>query len=455
MTKSVFARLGLTTASGPGRGRGAGNRGAGNRGAGRRGPRGIGAATALLVVAGGGFLGAQAVSGINTAAEDQALITLHGHGHGHGRGMGQWGALGYAQQGWSAEQILGHYYGDTELGTLEPTEITVRLQFRDGKPLEVRSAGPLTVAGQRVGPGQSARLTPTPGGARVQIAESCGGPAVWEGETTDPWVASEDTSAIGLCDDDATFRGALGVALDGGEARTISRLDIEDYLRGVVPAESPAHWADKGGAEALKAQAVAARSYAAAESRAGYAQTCDTQDCQVYRGADLDDPRTDAAIEATRGVVLTRGGVVVPAEFSASTGGFTAGGEFPAVPDDGDALSPTHDWTHRLPAREISDAFEVGELISMTVVEANGLGVDGHDANGQGRDGGRVLRLRVEGADRTVEVSGDEARRKLSLRSDWFHIEGQEPEGQTAEPQTAEPLDVEAAPDEEAFPHQE
>ncbi|WP_084611758.1 SpoIID/LytB domain-containing protein [Tomitella biformata] len=403
MRKSIAARLGLTTTVGPGRE--------------RRRSRGLSVAPALLLLAGGGLVGVHTAGGISPVAEDQTLFTLHGHGHGHGRGMGQWGALGYAQQGWSAEQILGHYYGDTELAMLEPTEITVRLMFRDGKPLEVASAGPLTVAGQSVAPGQSARLTPTAGGAHVQIADSCGGQVLWEGETTDPWVYPESESPSSLCGEDATYRGALGVALAGGEARTISKLDLEDYLRGVVPAESPASWADQGGAEALKAQAVAARSYAAAESRTGYAKTCDTQACQVYRGADKNDPRTDAAIEGTRGQVLTRGGVVVPAEFSASTGGFSAGGNFPAMPDDGDAVSPTHDWTHRLTAREISDAFEVGELVSMTVVEANGLGPDG----------GRVLRLRVEGADRTVEVSGDDARVQLSLKSDWFYIEGQEP----------------------------
>ena len=454
MAKSLSARLGSTTVRGPGRrlrtrGRG---RSARLRAPGRG---GVGAFSALLLLAGGGLVAVQdgGASGIETVADTHGLVTLHGHGHGHGRGMGQWGSLGYAQQGWSAEQILAHYYGGTELGVLDPTEITVRLMARDGKPLEVRPAGPLTVAGQSVEPGQAVRLTPTAGGASVQIADSCGGQVLWEGETADPWVYPESDSSTSLCGEEQAYRGALGVALDGGEARTISKLDIEDYLRGVVPAESPASWADMGGAEALRAQAVAARSYAAAESRLGYAQTCDTQACQVYRGADKDDPRTDAAIEATRGQVLTRGGTVVPAEFSASTGGWSAGGDFPAVLDDGDTLSPTHEWTHRLTAREIADVFGVGELVSIRVVEANGLG----------RDGGRVLRLRVEGTDRAVEVSGDDARTKLALKSDWFYIEGQEPivaeepieapepiEGPDAAAPAADPAIVD-----EDFPHSE
>ncbi len=439
MRKSVATRLGLTRNVRPGRAR---RRSVGWRVA------GWGVAPTLLLLAGTSAAGVHAAGAasntetvdtdtvdrgtvdtvdidpvdvdtvnINTVVDDQTLFTLHGHGHGHGRGMGQWGSFGYAQQGWSAEQILGHYYGDTELGVLEPTEITVRLMFRDGKPLEVHSAGPLTVAGQSVAPGQAARLVPTAGGAQAQIMDSCDGQVLWEGETADPWVYPASDSPARLCGEDATYRGALGVALEGGEARTVSKLDIEDYLRGVVPSEVPASWADQGGAEALKAQTVAARSYAAAETRKGYAKTCDTQACQVYRGADKDDARADAAIAATRGQVLTRAGAVVPAEFSASTGGWSAGGDFPSVADEGDAISPTKDWTKRFTAREIADAFEVGELLSMEVVETNGLG----------SGGGRVLVLRVEGTTRTVEVSGDDARTALSLKSDWFRIEGQEP----------------------------
>lgn len=444
MNRTLAARLGLTTAVGP---------------RGERRSRGLGLAPALLLIAGAGLVGVGAVSAgavsmgagsmgagnaggsaVVNVVDGQQLFTLHGHGHGHGRGMGQWGSLGYAQQGWAAEQILGHYYGGTELGVLEPSEMTVRHISRDGKPLEATSAGTLTVAGQAVAPGQSARLTPTADGARVQIAETCGGQVLWEGETTDPWVHSDVTaSPLRLCGEDASYRGALGVALDGGQARTISKLDIEDYLRGVVPAESPANWADKGGAEALKAQAVAARSYAAAENRASYAKTCDTQACQVYRGAALDDPRTDEAIAATRGQVLTRDGVVVPAEFSSSTGGWSAGGDFPAVLDEGDAISPTHDWTKQIRAREIAEAFGVGELISMTVAQSNGLGPDG----------GRVLVLRVEGTTRTVEATGDEARVRLALKSDWFYIEGQEPAAVVPDPDPVPVPDPAALPAEE------
>ena len=77
--------------------------------------------------------------------------------------------------------------------------------------------------------------------------------------------------------------------------RTVNTVYMQDYLRGVVPRESPASWgSDAGGAglNALMAQAVAARSYAWAEDRAAYAKTCDTTACQVYGGAGFSGRRS-------------------------------------------------------------------------------------------------------------------------------------------------------------------
>ena len=64
-----------------------------------------------------------------------------------------------------------------------------------------------------------------------------------------------------LCDGGTPYRGSLGVALDGASFRTVNYLDIEDYVLSVVPMEMSAGWADQGGAEALRAQAIAALAY--------------------------------------------------------------------------------------------------------------------------------------------------------------------------------------------------
>ena len=276
-----------------------------------------GATPALLLA------GAVAVGG---GAWTVTQIELAARGDGHGRGLGQNGAYDYAKQGWTAEEILLHYYEGTTLGTLPESKIAVRLQGRDDKTLDVYSDVGATVAGQSLGPGEAAHLTPTPGGANVTITTGCNGAVVWEGTTDNPWVDPVDAGPgrpadehLMLCDDNRSYRGALGVALEGNAFRTVNYLDIEDYLLGVVPLEMQPGWADQGGAEALRAQAVAARSYSASEGRYDYAQTCDTTSCQMYGGSDVEDQRTTEAVQSTAGAVLMDAGEIVHAEYSASS----------------------------------------------------------------------------------------------------------------------------------------
>jgi hypothetical protein len=136
----------------------------------------------------------------------------------------------------------------------------------------------------------------------------------------------------------------------------------------VVPRESPASWADQGGGaglNALKAQAVAARSYAWAENRnPPLYKTCDTTACQVYGGAGLngvriEDARTDKAIADTAGEVRLLNGSVARTEFSSSTGGWTAGGTFPAVEDTGDVRlrRVTQSLSHFIPQLALPKRF--------------------------------------------------------------------------------------------------
>ncbi|UYP19180.1 SpoIID/LytB domain-containing protein [Rhodococcus sp. Z13] len=382
----------------------------------------IGLAPALLVGAG---IGAFVHSAPDTPDVVQAVsadtpFTFTGYGHGHGRGMGQWGAYGYAQDGWTAERIIAHYYGGTELGSVEDQMIAVRLVGRDDKTLDVYSDSGLNVGGEFVPAGQAVHLTPTEdGGANVVVTEGCSGATVAQRHADLPWVDPVDLGEdrpfeehLTFCSDDKTYRGALGIVLDNGAYRTVNRLHVEDYLRSVVPAEALPSWADSGGAEALRAQAIAARSYALAEKRHELWQTCDTTDCQVYAGSGAEDPRTDDGVRTTRGTVLMKNGEVVRSEFSASTGGYTAGGIFPPVEDAGDRVAPNHQWAKTLTAGEIGSKFGVGELQAFEIIGRNQLGPDG----------GRVTRVRVVGSDRTIETTGAEARTTLGLRSDWFTV---------------------------------
>ncbi|WP_280245124.1 SpoIID/LytB domain-containing protein [Nocardia abscessus] len=242
--------------------------------------------------------------------------------------MSQLGAFESAREGWSAERILAQSYPGAALATIAPTAVRVRLAEQDGSSLDAFAAAGLRVGGREIAPGQVAHLTPLPaGGANVAVTVGCDGDVLWQAQTDDPWLHPIDprpnrpaAEHLTLCSGSA-YRGALGVALEEGAARTINQVDVEDYLLGVVPAEVQANWADKGAAEALRAQAIAARSYALAEQRYPYAQTCDTTDCQRYPGTAQEDPRTAVAVAATAGAVLLREGRILRSEYSAAPSG--------------------------------------------------------------------------------------------------------------------------------------
>ncbi|MEM9561206.1 MAG: DUF4214 domain-containing protein [Actinomycetota bacterium] len=376
-------------------------------------------------------------------AQSGPTVVIDGRGWGHGRGMGQYGALGYAKDsGWTATQILDHFYGGTTSGpapvpgVLDPDRIRVDLVAMRGRDTIValtsgtihatnESGGTLTrVTG-------ALRLVATPTGMDVYTGPGCDGPwtaapAVGDhlirlsAETT----ATDQNGMLQACAGSRTtwYDGELwSVATSRGQ-RTLNLVSVEQYLRGVVPNEVPASWPEA----TLQAQSVAARSYVlAGDTRwSDYADTCDSTLCQVYDGRfttrggsfrSATHPSTDAAIAATTGTVRLRGdGAVARTEFSSSTGGWTAGGDFPAVVDDGDAVTdnPNARWRTTVDLSSIESSYGRGAIIGIAVVERNGLGPDG----------GRVVEAELRFERGSVFVDGDTVRRQFGLRSNWFSI---------------------------------
>lgn len=120
---------------------------------------------------------------------------------------------------------------------------------------------------------------------------------------------------------DGLFRGALEFRPSGGRLLVINALDLDSYLRGVVAAESPSSWPQN----ALRAQAVAARTYALttnAGGSEGFSQWPDTRS-QVYNGVSSETPSTDAAVAATSRQVVTYLGKPVVTYFFSTSGGKT------------------------------------------------------------------------------------------------------------------------------------
>ncbi len=156
-----------------------------------------------------------------------------------------------------------------------------------------------------------------------------------------------------------------------------------------------------------------------------WADTCETTRCQVFWGRfhqkaggsinPTTDPRTDAAVAATTGEVRVNAeGRVARTEFSSSTGGFTAGGTFPTVPDEGDAVAdnPNKQWTKVVNVNALERKFGKGKLLELVATERSGLGLDG----------GRITTIEFRFENGTVAQTGWKARTTLGLKSDWFTI---------------------------------
>ncbi len=119
------------------------------------------------------------------------------------------------------------------------------------------------------------------------------------------------------------YHGKLMVKNVNGKLTVINDVDLENYLKGVVPSEMPASWEY----EALKAQAIAARSFALAnlgkQAKNGYDLKDNTED-QAYGGASAETNKTNKAVDETHGLVLTYDMKIISAYYSASAGGMTS-----------------------------------------------------------------------------------------------------------------------------------
>jgi SpoIID/LytB domain protein len=402
-----------------------------------------------MTVFGGSAAGVFAVAP-SASAYPLPTVSLTGHGYGHGHGMGQWGALGYALAGTNYQSIVSHYYGGSALsglnGSQEATNLRVDLTENDGNTVIVTSGSPFSVAGAiSVPANQAVLMVPIGGGEwNLSTGAGCAGPT-WtpRGTYANPTAAPQSnpppgdpnaaTKALQLCQGggNLTVRGTIeGTYNSLGSARTVNTLPLEQYVSAVVPNESPAGWGTLGGAgpqgqrwgfQELEAQAVAVRSYAMAGlgSYGGYADTCDLV-CQTYRGIRNESAISDLAVSDTSAEAMElHGGAVAATQYSASTGGYTNPGGFPAVPDTGDsvcvpgACNANHTWTTSIAVATIDATWpQLGTLQAITIT----------GRNGDGDWGGRVTAMTLVGSNQNVSLTGDSFAGALGLKSNWFAV---------------------------------
>ena len=289
------------------------------------------------------------------AAPARVTWVVKGHGFGHGVGMSQYGAYGFAKNGKGHRFILRHYYRGASLGRLAgPRVVRVLLDYGRGG---VGFSGASSACGRALDPARSYQAHRN--GARVKLRTSGGRPLADCGRKLR--AAGNGRTVIAGA---GAYRGVLEVVpteSDAASLNTINAVAVDQYVKGVIPNESPPSWP----MAALRAQAVAARSFALSSQVSGNGfDLYDTTSSQVYEGIASEAARTNRAADDTRGQVVMHGGRVAQTFFSACSGGHTEsvqnvffGPPIPylvGVPDPHDHFCPLHTWTLRFSGPEIS-----------------------------------------------------------------------------------------------------
>jgi SpoIID/LytB domain protein len=393
------------------------------------------AATAGLVLS-GAFLAVPSASADSAIRPTSGSFTVRGAGFGHGWGMSQYGAYGAAVRGLTWQQILAFYYPGTVQTTLSQRTIRVWITADKDGDLRVRPASGLKITSgsksYQLPTGstyQSWRISRSGSGYKLQYQTSSG---AWKtrntGLGTGTWKASTSSGIVTVIMPGGSrreYRGTVSLVKRGSSGRTVNTVSMENYVRSVVPSEMPTSWA----LEAVKAQTVAARTYAAKlRSRAtssGY-DICDTTACQVYSGyartiggkrTVRETSRGNEATKATANVILSYRGSIALTQFASSNGGAAARGDYPylaAHPDGFDGVIKSQAWTKNITAAAVARKWSVGTVQKIQITARDG----------SGSWGGRVRSMKIIGSKRTVTITGGAFRSAFGLRSTLFTLGG-------------------------------
>lgn len=224
-----------------------------------------------------------------------------------------------------------------------------------------------------------------------------------------------------------SYRGEISIYQTNGKngLTVVNTLPIEQYLYGVIAREMSPDWPS----EAVKAQAVAARTYALYSLNKhkddGY-DVCSSTDCQVYGGRDSEAPGAIQAVSATYGQTMFYKDKLIPAYFHSSSGGYTEssenvwGGAYPYLQGvvDYDQKSPYSKWEKKFTTNELEMAlkragYDVGNIRTIELSPLTKPPVSSFDRGVSGR----VKEIRVTGTSGTVYITGNKLRSALALNS--------------------------------------
>ena len=343
-----------------------------------------------------------------TTALSAPVYVLTGGGYGHGVGLSQYGAMAQAKVSRSYRDILGFYYPGTTIGSAPVSK--VRVLVADAKPtVKIASTVPFTVVDA------TGAETPLPSGElalkpNLKLPVD-GTPTALPGPLT-----FKPGAGATLTLDGKGYRGQLRMTAVAKTLQVVDVVGLDNYLLGVIAGEMPKEWP----AAALQAQAVAARSYALASlvKNRDFDLYADPRS-QMYYGVAAETPATTAAVQSTKGEVLTYGGKIVMAFYYSSSGGRTAssadvfGLELPYLqsrPDPWDTLSPYHRWDPR-------------SFTPVTLAKAFGLSAPVVDVQVAETPSGRPASVTlVKKTGESILLKAADVRARLGLRSTMFKI---------------------------------
>ncbi len=410
-----------------------------------------------MVQDGIGWFSGHAVAAKHELVRVQDGVTLYGKGWGHGIGLSQWGAQGWAEGATgvklSGEQIVARYFPGAQLAS-QPITSPFRVLLSApstgcvGRTIadvaHVSSAGGLRVVNNAdpsvvyldAAPDQSVRFSVYDGSVLVAVDE-WSGRVVFSGEANVLAVVPKQFwDPISLAEKGLSYRGNLTVEVrDAGQLRVVNYVSSDDYMAGALPGEMPSQWQ----MEALRAQAITARTYAAWRQSTAGDRTWDVRDDtadQCYGGHSFESARTTAAVASTAGLILTYAGAPIRALYSSADGGLTenvgcaldaqkAGITWrcqdgwpylPEAPDPAEAAAydargpmPHTLWSVSFSGAEIREQItedygtDIGNFVSMEFNMSRG---------------GRPISVRVRGTDAWVDLKGDRfLRTTLGLKS--------------------------------------
>jgi SpoIID/LytB domain protein len=409
-----------------------------------------------MVEEGVGWFSGHNVSMKHELVRVQEGVTLYGKGWGHGIGLSQWGAQGWAEGAagprLSGEQIVAKYFPGATLAT-QPITRPFRVLLSApstgcvgrtiGDVARMYSAGGMRLVNTLdpsvvyfdLGPDHGVRVW-TDGDALFARDDQNTRLARLNADESFTLIPKQFWDPIVIDQKGLAYRGNLVFQYrDDGGLRVVNYVSSDDYMQGALPGEMPSQWE----MEALRAQAITARTYAAWRQATAGDRTWDVRDDtadQCYGGRSFESARTTSAVAATAGLILTYAGAPIRALYSSADGGITEnvgcvleaervgatwqckdGWPYLAVVAD-PAETAAYDWRGPMPHTLWSASFS-GAEIRAQIIEDYGIDI-GYFVSMELNDspGGRPISVRVRGTDASVDLKGDRfLRTTLGLKS--------------------------------------